>query len=273
MATGLYYYGLRDTTATYATNFLNLIPITTFIFSTILSHRDAHPLLVRKAKPDYLHGSMFLVGSVLSYGLWFIFQVKLFKVFPCKYLSTMLICITAAVQQVVVGLCIDHSKSSWRLGFDLHLITILYSGAFATAATFCLVSWAVAERGPTYPSMFNPLSLITIAIVEAIFMHEELKLGSLIGMLVIIIGLYAFLGAKNKEFKYLNRKISETTATTQFPATNGISNNIDKSNAGCDQSAKVFCPSTVAPTKSADDRADVTNADSENYCVTRITKM
>ena len=35
MAIGLLYHGLRDTTATYATNFLNLIPIVAFIFSTI----------------------------------------------------------------------------------------------------------------------------------------------------------------------------------------------------------------------------------------------
>lgn len=38
MAMGLFYYGLRDTTATYATNFLNLIPIVTFIFSTVLRY-------------------------------------------------------------------------------------------------------------------------------------------------------------------------------------------------------------------------------------------
>ncbi len=38
MAMGLFYYGLRDTNATYATNFLNLIPIFTFVFSTILRY-------------------------------------------------------------------------------------------------------------------------------------------------------------------------------------------------------------------------------------------
>ncbi|CAL5323446.1 unnamed protein product [Camellia sinensis] len=37
MAMGLFYYGLRDTTATYATNFLNLIPVATFVFSIIAS--------------------------------------------------------------------------------------------------------------------------------------------------------------------------------------------------------------------------------------------
>lgn len=38
MAMGLFYYGLKDTSATYATNFLNLIPVVTFIFSTMLRY-------------------------------------------------------------------------------------------------------------------------------------------------------------------------------------------------------------------------------------------
>lgn len=37
-AMGLYYYGLRDTTATYATNFLNLIPVVTFVISSMLRY-------------------------------------------------------------------------------------------------------------------------------------------------------------------------------------------------------------------------------------------
>ncbi|KAL8134594.1 hypothetical protein AgCh_009570 [Apium graveolens] len=144
----------------------------------VIRHQNDHPLLVNNAKPNYLRGTMYLFASVLSYGLWFIFQVNLLKVFHCKYLATMLICIIAAAQQLVIGLCIDHSKSSWSLGINLNLLTIIYSGAFATAATFCLVSWAIAERGPTYPSMFNPLALITVAVVEALFVSQDLKLGS-----------------------------------------------------------------------------------------------
>lgn len=38
MALGLYYYGLRYTTATYASTFLNLVPIVTFVFSTVLGY-------------------------------------------------------------------------------------------------------------------------------------------------------------------------------------------------------------------------------------------
>lgn len=48
----------------------------------------------------------------------------------------------------------------------------------ATAATFCLLSWAITIKGPTYPSMFNPLTLVFVAILEAIVLGEPLRVGT-----------------------------------------------------------------------------------------------
>ncbi|KAL6533399.1 hypothetical protein OROMI_027511 [Orobanche minor] len=252
MAMGLFYYGLKATSATYATNFLNLIPVITFLFATIfrvclssyificwiirieklglntkagkirtlgamlclvgalsialykgksfhLGHYE--PAYIVKTEQNKTRGTMFLVASCLSYGLWFILQVKLFKVFPYKYCATLLTCIVASAQSAVIGLCIDTKPTAWRLGWNLQLVTIFYSGILATAATFTLISWAITEKGPTYPSMFNPLALILIAIVEALFLGEEITVGSLVGMAFIIVGLYSFLWGKHHDNK------------------------------------------------------------------------
>ncbi|KAL6508249.1 hypothetical protein OROHE_021791 [Orobanche hederae] len=238
MAMGLFYYGLKATSATYATNFLNLIPVITFLFATIfrieklglntkagkirtlgamlclagalsialykgksfhLGHYE--PAYIVKTEQNKTRGTMFLVASCLSYGLWFILQVKLFKVFPYKYCATLLTCIVASAQSAVIGLCIDTKPTAWRLGWNLQLVTIFYSGILATAATFTLISWAITEKGPTYPSMFNPLALILIAIVEALFLGEEITVGSLVGMALIIVGLYSFLWGKHHDNK------------------------------------------------------------------------
>ncbi|KAI6697703.1 hypothetical protein NL676_017822 [Syzygium grande] len=212
---GLYYYGLRDTTATYATNFLNITPIVTFIFSVILrveslrlntragkvktvgaivSVAGALTIIFYQGKSFHINhqrsrshtkiipsnwtrATLMLVGSCLSYGIWFIVQAKVIKVFPLKYWSTMLTCIIASGQATIVGLCIDRSRKSWSLGWNLQLITIVHSGALATAATFCLISWVIAKRGPTYPSMFYPLTLIFITVLEALILGEAIHLG------------------------------------------------------------------------------------------------
>ncbi|KAL8551152.1 hypothetical protein ACS0TY_000295 [Phlomoides rotata] len=237
---GLFYYGLKDTSATYATNFLNLIPVVTFLLSTILRterlelntragkiktlgtmlclagaltmalykgksfNLDLHhhqPKIIDNSKQNNkTRGTLFLVASCFSYSFWCILQVKLSKIFPYKYSTTLFTCVIASVQATVIGLCIDRKPRSWRLGWDLQLVTILYSG-LATAASFSLISVAIAEKGPTYPSMFNPLSLICVAIIEALFLGEEISVGSLIGMALIVVGLYSFLWGKHKSVK------------------------------------------------------------------------
>lgn len=50
-------------------------------------------------------------------------------------------------------------------------------GTLATALSFCMISWTVAERGPTYPAMFTPLRLIFVAIGETVFLDEALTVG------------------------------------------------------------------------------------------------
>ncbi|XP_052181532.1 WAT1-related protein At5g64700-like [Diospyros lotus] len=241
MAMGFFYYGLGDTSAAYATNFLTLIPVLTFLFSTILRmeklrlgtragkvktmgailclagaliislykgkslyithhHMDHHSGIIPKVKPNKTRGTLFLVCSCLSFGTWFIVQVKTFEAFPYKFWATTVTFVIASVQSAVAGSCLNQSKSSWTLGWNLQLITIFYSGV-VSAATFCLISWAVTRRGPTYPSMFNPLALIFVTIAEALFLGEAITVGSLVGMLLIIVGLYSFLWGKNKEVK------------------------------------------------------------------------
>ncbi|QCE00839.1 WAT1-related protein [Vigna unguiculata] len=238
MAQGLFYYGLRDTSATYSITFLNLVPIITFFTSILLRMEKVKwETWVGKAKcvgsivcvggalvtsvykgkeffvghhihrthqsaphkTHMLYGSIFLICSCFSCTAWFIAQVKLFKVFPLKYWGTMVSCILAAIQAAAVGVWLDSSKAAWRLEWNLQLITIVYSGALATAATFCIISWAITIQGPTYPPMFNPLSLIFVAFSEALILGQPLGLGTLGGMVLIITGLYFFLWGKNND--------------------------------------------------------------------------
>ncbi|XP_038877968.1 WAT1-related protein At5g64700-like [Benincasa hispida] len=242
-AMGLYYYGLRDTTATYATNFLNLIPAVTFVISSILriekvrlkrragqvtvvgailcvggalitslykgkgfhiGHHDDDNCIISNMEAGGRHwgrGTLLLVASCFSYATWFVVQVKLVKVFPSNYLATMLTCVIACIQSTLLGLCLDTNKASWKLGWDLQLLTIFYSGALATAATFCLTTWAISIQGPTFPPMFNPLALIFVAISEAIILGEEIKVGNILGTCVMVAGLYCFLWGKTKDMK------------------------------------------------------------------------
>ncbi|KAG6753579.1 hypothetical protein POTOM_041558 [Populus tomentosa] len=254
-AMGLFYYGLKDTSATYAVNFLNLVPIVTFVFSIILRleklglgtragkikisgailcvsgamiaclykgetfhliHKTLqHHVQVKSSVLHKTRGTILLIGSCLSYSSWYILQAKLLKVFPFKYHTTMITCILASIQSAAIGLCIDRSNAAWKIEWNLQLLTIIYSGSLASAATFCLISWAVVRRGPSYPPMFNPLTLIFVAVLEALIIGAEITAGQLLGMVLIIIGLYSFLLGKTKEMKNMPKSNIEAATTVE----------------------------------------------------------
>uniref|UniRef100_A0A0E0J943 WAT1-related protein n=1 Tax=Oryza nivara TaxID=4536 RepID=A0A0E0J943_ORYNI len=174
---------------------------------------------------NMLIGTLFLCGSCLSYAFWFIVQAKVNKEFPSKYFSTMLACLMGTIQAVVIGIAVDRDRSAWALHWDLQLITIIYSGVFNTAATFCLITWAVSRRGPTYPSMFNSLALIITVVLDSMLLGSDISVGSLLGAFMIIIGLYSFLWGKGKEIKEQQQQVPTNTEADQskitYPKSNG----------------------------------------------------
>ncbi|CAM0148751.1 unnamed protein product [Urochloa decumbens] len=148
-------------------------------------------------------GTVYLCGSCLAYALWFIVQVRVARLFPCKYLSTTIACVSGTAQALLIGAAVSHGRAaSWRLSWDLQLVAVVYSGAFNTGATFCLISWAISRRGPIYPSMFNSLSLVATTVLDSLLLGTVVSVGSLLGSLLIVIGLYAFLWGKGREMQY-----------------------------------------------------------------------
>ncbi|KAE9464627.1 hypothetical protein C3L33_03424, partial [Rhododendron williamsianum] len=198
MAMGLFYYGLRDTTATYATNFLNLIPIVTFVFSTIVG--------MEKLRLGTRAGKVKTMGAILCVAGALTISLYKGKSFYIRHHST---------HHKEISHNVQHN---WTRGTVFLVLSVLsyatwfmVQGTLATAAIFCLISWAVANRGPTYPSMFNPLALIFVTITEALFLGEPITVGSLIGMSLIIAGLYSFLWGKSKESKNTTRAAMEAS--------------------------------------------------------------
>uniref|UniRef100_A0A0E0EW35 WAT1-related protein n=1 Tax=Oryza meridionalis TaxID=40149 RepID=A0A0E0EW35_9ORYZ len=234
LSMGLYYYGLRSTSATYSVIFLNLIPIVTSIIAIIfgevgvykLAWQDkalryhnmcgrnngselvqretaASPLAFPLAEITHAESirlclSSQFVSRCLSYAFWFIIQVRLASVFPYRYWATTLTCLSGSLQAFVIGILISPTKSAWTLKWDLQLLTV---GVFNTGISFVLMSLAVKHRGPIYPSMFNSLSLIVMVIMDSVLLGTSIFLGSILGTAFIIVGLNAFLWGKGKELK------------------------------------------------------------------------
>uniref|UniRef100_A0A2C9VJV1 WAT1-related protein n=1 Tax=Manihot esculenta TaxID=3983 RepID=A0A2C9VJV1_MANES len=164
--------------------------------------------LLRRSQHQHSHissthvlGSSLAFGSCTSYALWLIVQTKMSKRYPCHYSSSALMSIMASIQCVILSLCMERNWSQWKLGWNLMLLTVLYSGIVIAGLVVVLIAWCVHVRGPVFVANFNPLSLLLTAIMGSLILEEKLHLGSILGAGLIVCGLYMVLWGKDKEMK------------------------------------------------------------------------
>ncbi|RLM73638.1 WAT1-related protein [Panicum miliaceum] len=146
-------------------------------------------------------GSLLCISSCFFYALWLILQAKLSKEYPFHYSSTAIMCVMSTLQSVAFALCYDRDVAQWRLRFDVRLLSVVYSGVLASGVMLVVLSWCVKRRGPLFASVFNPLILLVVAVLSSLLLGEKLHLGSALGAVLIVMGLYAVLWGKGRETK------------------------------------------------------------------------
>ncbi|KAL2345600.1 hypothetical protein Fmac_006885 [Flemingia macrophylla] len=152
-------------------------------------------------KGNMLIGPLALIGSTLIWAGWFIIQTDISKKYPAPYTSTGLMCFLASFQCVVIALCFDHSASGWSLHNAMRLCSALYAGVMCTGLAYCLMSWTIERKGPLYVAVFTPLQLVLTAILSWALLREKIYVGTAIGSLLIVLGLYSVLWGKSEEKK------------------------------------------------------------------------
>ncbi|XP_050150579.1 WAT1-related protein At5g64700-like [Malus sylvestris] len=121
------------------------------------------------------------------------------KVYPAPLSLTTIMCFFASLQSSFLALFLARNPSSWRLQWNVQLLTIVYFGVLNTALVYYLQAWCISHKGPVFAAMFTPLPVVLVAVFSAIAFAERLHFGSLIGALLIIVGLYCVLWGKRKD--------------------------------------------------------------------------
>ncbi|MED6172903.1 hypothetical protein PIB30_054277 [Stylosanthes scabra] len=150
-------------------------------------------------------GGLFLLGALssfssnASYALWLIIQAKMSRAYPYPYSSTALMCVMGAILSVTFTFCLERDLSQWKLGWNVRLLTVAYAGIVVSGIMVAVISWCVRMRGPLFVSVFSPLMLVVVAFAGSTILDENLYLGSIMGSLLIVCGLYLVLWGKSKE--------------------------------------------------------------------------
>ncbi|KAK7315242.1 hypothetical protein VNO77_33779 [Canavalia gladiata] len=163
-------------------------------------NHSSHSFTVVHSKGDNIRGSLLMLSANTSWSLWLILQGFVVRQYPAKFRLTTLQCLFSFMQSAVVAVAVERNNpSAWRLGWDIHLLSVAYCGVIVTGICYWLQVCTIETKGPVFTAMFTPLALIITAIFSALLWKETLYLGSVGGTILLVVGLYSVLWGKNKE--------------------------------------------------------------------------
>ncbi|KAK8445312.1 hypothetical protein SEVIR_9G305200v4 [Setaria viridis] len=187
----------------------------------LIAATSHHPAAAgNEATANYAMGSLLCITSCFFYALWLVIQSKLSREYPHHYTSTALMCVMTTLQSSAFALCFDRDAVQWRLRFDIRLLAVVYAGIMASGVMLVVMSWCVKRRGPLFVSVFNPLMLLVVAVLSSLLLGEKMHLGTALGAVLIVAGLYTVLWGKGHE-----TPANEVAKVSELPTT---VNNDDK---------------------------------------------
>ncbi|KAL3721539.1 hypothetical protein ACJRO7_033953 [Eucalyptus globulus] len=142
--------------------------------------------------------------SVSSWGLWFVLQAGVLKIYPSKLHFTSLQCLSGAVQSFFVAIAVERDLSEWKLAWNVRLLAILYCGIVVTGVAHYLQSWVIAMKGPVFLAMTTPLNSILTTIGSMFLLGESINVGSIVGEIMLVVGLYSVLWGQTREQNLAN---------------------------------------------------------------------
>ncbi|XP_019164995.1 PREDICTED: WAT1-related protein At3g30340-like isoform X5 [Ipomoea nil] len=253
----LFLIGLEYTSTSFACAFINIVPINTFLLAllfrqerinmkcksgkakvlgTLICLIGAIVLTLYKGKPlinassqgveanhntkSWVIGSLFLFAGSSTWSSWFLIQSWIGSDYPYQYSSTSIMSFFGAIQSTVLCFIIDRNTSIWRLKGSLEILAVIYAGIVGSSICYVVMSWCVKQKGPVFTSTFSPFIQIFAIVLDVSILHEQIHLGSILGSILVIVGLYALLWGKSKEAQVCKTApIPDKDAQTVLPVT------------------------------------------------------
>ncbi|KAL9329116.1 hypothetical protein ACSQ67_004119 [Phaseolus vulgaris] len=203
-------------------------------FHTDLLHKNNQVVTLHTDSSHKFLGALCGFGSCFSFALWLIIQSKINKEYPSHHSSTALMSLMGAIQATAFALYVEKDWNQWKLGSSIRILTVVYTGIVASGLVVIAIAWCVKMRGPLFVSVFNPLMLVLVAVADCLMLGENLYVGSVIGGVLIVCGLYMFLWGKSKEVKKVNMTVSsEITQKHEAPEVVVMSTTKNSENSDC----------------------------------------
>lgn len=171
-------------------------PIINFTSGGAGSH---HGSSVDSSDSHFFTGTLMLIGSCFGWAGFFILQSFTLKKYPAELSLSTLICLMGVVEGAAVSLIMERDMSAWKIGFDSRLLAAAYSGVVCSGIAYYVQGFVSKQKGPVFVTSFSPLCMIITSALGVIILAELVHLGSILGAILIVFGLYTVVWGKSKD--------------------------------------------------------------------------
>ncbi|CAO2831024.1 unnamed protein product [Amaranthus hypochondriacus] len=149
--------------------------------------------------PTWIKGVFILLSGNTFWALWLVMQARIMKGYPSKLLFTTLSCFLSSLQSFALAILVERRPSQWMLGWNVRLLAVAYCGIVVTGVAYYLQAYVIEKKGPVFLALWTPMGLILTMLCSVFLLGEIITLGSVLGGILLVGGLYCFLWAKSKE--------------------------------------------------------------------------
>ncbi|KAH1065254.1 hypothetical protein J1N35_030241 [Gossypium stocksii] len=165
----------------------------------------------------WVAGTLMLLARCWGWSGFYILQSFTLKMYPAELSLTALICFFGTIGGAAVSFVTERDMNAWKIGCDSSLLAAVYSGVVCSGIAYYAQGVVIREQGPVFVTAFSPLCMIITAALGSFILAEKVHLGSIIGTVIIIFGLYTVLWGKSKDQK--NTTAIEKGKVQELPIT------------------------------------------------------